>query len=561
MKKSILLIVASVFFLLQYSIAQDKSQPENGTTVMRVLLSPETSHLAMQWAKDYISEHPDMDLQLIPPGQYTFNEEIKADNCMALMSEEDLMNFGNAQLWKLPVAREIIVPVMNAGNPLAGVISENGLSPATLANMLNKPEENGWDVAIGQGNHIPVHIYSIQNVNYDRELKAFFGSNTLNKQHMQLGSCWDLINKLQNDPNALAFCKLTDLMKPGATELPENIALVPIDRNANGKLEYFEQIYANPLDLYRGVWIGKFPKELINEVYVVCSKLPGNEQMLSFMKWIMTDGQVVLEENGFNQLVSNERNSKIEKLTLPAGSMEAGKDEYAASNIFLPAVAILLLVGLLFGLYLWIRKRKESKIIPDEPVVAGVINEAKLAFPGGLYYDKTHTWVFMEQEGVVKIGVDDFLPHITGNLSCVKMKQAGEYVKKNEELFSLVQDGKHLNISSPVSGKIKHINDRVVENPGLINKSPYDEGWLFLVEPSNWLRELQFMEMAENYKNWIRKEFQRMKDFLSSSVNPSSLEVAGITLQDGGEISDHPLENLDPRVWEDFQKQFIETAN
>ncbi|MDZ7740770.1 MAG: hypothetical protein U5Q03_03215 [Bacteroidota bacterium] len=283
--------------------------------------------------------------------------------------------------------------------------------------------------------------------------------------------------------------------------------------------------------------------------------------MRSFLKWIMTDGQAVLEENGFNQLVSNERNSQMEKLTLPAGRLETETQDNAESNVFLFVLGILLAVGILFSLYLWIRKRRESNLIPDEPAGVGVINEGRLAFPGGLYYDKTHTWVFMEQEGVVKIGVDDFLPHITGNLNCVKMKQPGEFIKKDEELFSLVQDGKHLNISSPVSGRIRYINESVVEQPELLNKSPYNEGWLFLVEPSNWLRELQFMDMAENYRNWIRNEFQRLKDFLSKSVNPSSLEVAGITLQDGGEISDHPLENLDPRVWEDFQKQFIDTAN
>ncbi|MDZ7740771.1 MAG: hypothetical protein U5Q03_03220 [Bacteroidota bacterium] len=274
MKKSIFLIAVSVLFLIQYSIAQEKSQPESGKSVIRVLLTPETSHLAMQWAKEYSGVNPAMNLQLVPAGQYEFNEEIMAGNCMGLMNDRDLVALQNGQLWKLPVAREIIVPVMNSGNPLAETIIDKGLSPESLANMLRNPAANDWGTVLGQSAGTPVHIYSIKDVNYDNELSAFLGSTEFSKQQVQLENSWELIAKLQNNPNALAFCKLTDLMKPGETKLPENIILLPIDRNANGKMEYFEQIYENPLDFYRGVWIGKYPRELISEVYAVCSVLP-----------------------------------------------------------------------------------------------------------------------------------------------------------------------------------------------------------------------------------------------------------------------------------------------
>ena len=60
----------------------------------------------------------------------------------------------------------------------------------------------------------------------------------------------------------------------------------------------------------------------------------------------------------------------------------------------------------------------------------------------------------MEQNGIVKVGIDDFLQHITGPITRIKMKNEGDKVKKGEQILSLIQNGKQLNIYAPVSGTI-----------------------------------------------------------------------------------------------------------
>jgi len=53
------------------------------------------------------------------------------------------------------------------------------------------------------------------------------------------------------------------------------------------------------------------------------------------------------------------------------------------------------------------------------------LNENSILAPGGLFYDKTHTWAFMEENGQVKIGINDFLQHVTGVIK-----------QQNEELLT-----------------------------------------------------------------------------------------------------------------------------
>jgi hypothetical protein len=93
-----------------------------------------------------------------------------------------------------------------------------------------------------------------------------------------------------------------------------------------------------------------------------------------------------------------------------------------------------------------------------------------------------------------------------------------------------------------------------------MNSSPFTDGWVYLIEPKNWLREIQFLSMGENYQEWLQAEFTRLKDFFAASVRSNTAVYAHIILQDGGELTDNVLADLEPEVWEDFQTKFIDTS-
>jgi len=204
-------------------------------------------------------------------------------------------------------------------------------------------------------------------------------------------------------------------------------------------------------------------------------------------------------------------------------------------------------------------RRKRAKTPDKSEVSSRVFNEASLSAPLGLYFDKTHTWAYIEKNGLVKIGIDDFILHITGALNRVKMKNPGEIIQKGEPVLSIIRNGKQLTINSPVSGTIKSQNHRLTEDCSLINSSPFYEGWVYMIEPSNWLRETQFMFMGDKYKEWLKNEFSRLKDFLASIRLIDNKELLPIMLQDGGELKDDLLADCEPELWEEFQIKFINT--
>lgn len=197
------------------------------------------------------------------------------------------------------------------------------------------------------------------------------------------------------------------------------------------------------------------------------------------------------------------------------------------------------------------------------PVLAGpsdasFFSEEQVVVPQGLFFDRTHTWAFMRKDGSVRIGLDDFMQHVTGPITRVDLKKEGEKIRKGELLLSISQKGKQLNIYAPLSGTIRAMNQSLKSDSSLINTSPYAEGWIYLIEPSNWTREIQLLSVAEKYKAGLKDEFSRLKDFFASEFKASEPKYDFVVLQDGGALKNHILADLGPEVWEDFQTRFVD---
>lgn len=201
--------------------------------------------------------------------------------------------------------------------------------------------------------------------------------------------------------------------------------------------------------------------------------------------------------------------------------------------------------------------KKSKEIVNSTKSEHCSFNENSILFPKGLFYDKTHTWSFMQENGTVRIGVDDFLLHITGTINKIKIKKSGDKIVKGEHIFSIIQNGKQLNINAPISGVIKSYNSHLLENPEIINYSPFIDGWIYNVEPSNWNKDIKFLILAEKYKEFLKNEITRLKDYLSSSKLLFNNDISFVVLQDGGELKDNLLEDFSPEAWEEFQVKYL----
>jgi len=562
MKTRICLLIG--FLLLSFSIANSKEVVSSNTLTQQgsinVFTSPDLYNLTMRWASEYGSLNPKLKINVIKSTDNDVAGLLNKGNNIGFIADESYYALGNQSTWNMVVGRDVIVPIMNAANPFADEIYRKGITPEKLAKTLENPQMQNWGNLLGniQNNPAtPLHFYVLNDPSTQMGVVNFLNIYSPNNG-IKIASGQEMISAIQKDPNALGFCKLV-LLTDKNQNLADNVKLVPIDKNKNGKIDYMENIYDNLQSFSRGVWIGKYPKALSGNIYSVSSHKPKSATELAFLNWVLTDGQKYLYANGYSDLVSNEIKSELDRLNEPVVYATAPVNEAnALLKMLLFVLFVIVVIGFIFDMIVRYTQNKGVTATATKPGLSAVFDENTLSIPKGVYFDKTHTWAFMKKDGTVKIGIDDFLLHVTGPVTRIEMKKAGEKIKKGDQLLSIIQKGKQLNIYAPISGTIKTQNETLATNSSLLNSAPYEEGWIYTIEPTNWLLEIQFLTMADKYKTWLTDEFSRLKDFFSAVLLTKNSEYAFVTLQDGGALKDNVLADFGPEIWEDFQIKFID---
>lgn len=554
MKTKILSLAGILLFFIcenvnskEVTSKKDASQPESIT----ISCAPELYSMASQWVSEYAILKPEMKVKLVDISDNSANS---AEN-LSFVSTQSLQANKNELNWKMVIGRDVIVPIVNSGNPYLAQLMLQGISQEKFTQMFNNQDKQNWGTLLADGKNAAIHIYVSNDESVKAGISGFLQFNQIPKAGIILGTNDEVVSAIQKDPYAIGFCKAINVIVPDNKGFVENIKILPIDKNGNGTIDYMENIYSDANSFLRGVWIGKYPKTLYSNIYAVSKVQPTGENEIAFLSWVLTDGQQYLNSNGYCALVNTESQSQINKINTAIVSISSGNEKTTGIVLLSLVVAIGLGIVIIAGVR---RYWKQAPAIPDINDSLPGFDENSIEVPKGIYFNRSHSWAFMEKDGNVSIGIDDFLQHVTGPITRVEMRNPGEKIKKGERLFSIVQSGKQLTLYSPISGIIKQLNETLKEDASMINSSPFSDGWIYRIEPSNWFMEINFMNMSEKYKKWINTEFSRMKDFLAATLKPDSLEYSHVVLQDGGILKDGVLADFGPEVWDDFQTNFLE---
>jgi len=232
---------------------------------------------------------------------------------------------------------------------------------------------------------------------------------------------------------------------------------------------------------------------------------------------------------------------------------------FSYSNIFetkgIEYIAVIIFFVILVPF--WILLNRKAKLRREFQKRFGVLSANSLEVPQGVFLGKNHAWTHLDMSGIARVGLDDLLFHITGEVQLKVLKNAGDKITKGDDLIEISRNGKVLKISSPISGELMDSNSLLSKSPELINQDPYKNGWVCKIKPSSWITETSGYYLAEEALKWTSKELARFKDFLSASTEKYSAQPAMVVLQDGGELADFPMSEMPKEVWQDFQTTFL----
>ena len=110
------------------------------------------------------------------------------------------------------------------------------------------------------------------------------------------------------------------------------------------------------------------------------------------------------------------------------------------------------------------------------------INE--LILPDDMRYAQDHEWVKTEGDGV-RVGISDYAQDQLGDIVYVELPEVGASLAKGEE-FGTVESVKAVSeLFMPIGGEVLAVNTALEDAPENVNNSPYDQGWMIEIKPSD----------------------------------------------------------------------------
>ncbi len=179
----------------------------------------------------------------------------------------------------------------------------------------------------------------------------------------------------------------------------------------------------------------------------------------------------------------------------------------------------------------------------DFQTVSGVV------LPAGYYLSAGHTWIKIEDQGMVRMGIDDFAARLVGTVDDIFTPLMGEPVHQGREGFTLFREQFPIAFSSAVSGVVTQVNPTVQKHPGRVTAAPYTDGWICMVHCPDLKKDLkQLFFMTEG----VAFMAGQVRDLFAFLEETTQLKAA-----DGGSLVKDILGNLPVEHRERLIRTFI----
>ena len=180
-----------------------------------------------------------------------------------------------------------------------------------------------------------------------------------------------------------------------------------------------------------------------------------------------------------------------------------------------------------------------------------IFDKSNFIIPSELFFSKGHTWLRKNDDGIFDIGIDSFGAVVLGTMPILMCADEGIRIKRGEILLEAGKGDAKIRFLSPVSGIIKAVNNNLIGN-----KIPDAYAtWRIKLIPEDFAENGKMFLSGSRASAWMKKEFGKLKEFIDN--RSPLIESAGVTMYDGGTVSDDAVSSLVINYTNEFEIKFL----
>ena len=120
-------------------------------------------------------------------------------------------------------------------------------------------------------------------------------------------------------------------------------------------------------------------------------------------------------------------------------------------------------------------------------------------------YSPVGVWALAEGDRI-RIGLTDFLQQRSGDVAFAEVRSAGRVVASGDEVAVMETIKANVEVPSPVGGTVVEVNPAMELSPEAINQDPYGQGWLAVIDASDWPKDRDALLDPQAYFEVMRAQ-------------------------------------------------------
>ncbi len=215
----------------------------------------------------------------------------------------------------VPVVKDAVLPVANASNPVAQDLATRGLSQDQFAELWLSEKEVTWGSLVGAPEvKDKVRVFTRSDACGAAETWAkYLGKAQEDLQGLGIFGDPGIAQAVQKEPLGIGFNNLNYAYDTKTDQPIPGLLPVPIDINANRRIDPSEDFYATRLQLKQAIADGRYPSPPARDLNLLTKGKPTGIAR-DFLRWILTDGQRYADETGYVSLTRDKLDAALAKL-------------------------------------------------------------------------------------------------------------------------------------------------------------------------------------------------------------------------------------------------------
>jgi phosphate transport system substrate-binding protein len=258
--------------------------------------------LTVKWSEEFHKLHPRVTLNISAGGAGKgMADALSKMADLGMYSKEVSPEEKAKGAWWIAVAKDAVLPVMNADCPFTERLKTTGISREKFFDIFISEKIKTWGQLLGTDSREELEVFTRSDACGAADMWAKFLNNKKQEDLQGVGVNGDpgVADAVRKNIYGIGFNNLNFVFDMQTRKPYRGLSVIPVDLNGNGKIDKEEDFYHSLDEVMNAINTGLYPSPPARALYFVSAGKPVNKVVTAFLQWILTDGQKYVGEAGY----------------------------------------------------------------------------------------------------------------------------------------------------------------------------------------------------------------------------------------------------------------------